>query len=52
MGDAIVRGARIVARSRGVLPSANTRLGRIDVDRSNPPIGPRWRPPARSLISI
>ncbi len=36
MGDAIVRGARIVARSRGILPSANRRLSRIDVDRFEP----------------
>jgi NosR/NirI family transcriptional regulator, nitrous oxide reductase regulator len=36
MSDAIVRGARIVARSRGLLPSANKRLSRIDVDRFEP----------------
>jgi NosR/NirI family transcriptional regulator, nitrous oxide reductase regulator len=36
MSDAIIRGARIVARSRGVLASANTRSGRIDVDRFEP----------------
>src|SRR5712692_5594757 len=33
MSDAIVRGARIVGRSRGVLPPVGTRAARLDVDR-------------------
>ncbi len=36
MSDAVVRGARIVARSRGVVASAGVRSGRIDVDRFEP----------------
>jgi NosR/NirI family nitrous oxide reductase transcriptional regulator len=36
MSDAIVRGARIVARSRGILASANRRSSRIDTDRFEP----------------
>jgi ferredoxin len=36
MSDAVVRGGRIVARSRGILASANRRSGRIDVDRFEP----------------
>jgi NosR/NirI family nitrous oxide reductase transcriptional regulator len=36
MSDAVVRGARIVARSRGILASANRRSSRIDVDRFEP----------------
>jgi len=33
MSDAIVRGARIVGRSRGVLPPVGTRAAHLDVDR-------------------
>ena len=33
MSDAIVRGARIIARSRGILPPVRTRAARLDVDR-------------------
>ncbi len=36
MSDAIIRGARIVARSRGLLPSVKTRTARLDVDRFAP----------------
>ena len=36
MSDAILRGARIVARSRGILASANRRSGRVDIDRFEP----------------
>src|SRR5262249_52450122 len=36
MSDAIVRGARIVARSRGILPPLGTRAVRLDVDRFAP----------------
>jgi NosR/NirI family nitrous oxide reductase transcriptional regulator len=36
MSDAILRGARIVARSRGILASANRPSGRVDVDRFTP----------------
>jgi transcriptional regulator of nitric oxide reductase len=36
MSDAIVRGARIVARTRGILPPVGTRTGRLDVDRFAP----------------
>src|SRR5262249_32602127 len=32
MSDAIVRGARIVARARGILPPVGTRSGRLEVD--------------------
>ncbi|MBV8090780.1 MAG: FMN-binding protein, partial [Alphaproteobacteria bacterium] len=33
ISDAIVRGARIVARSRNILPRVGTRTARLDVDR-------------------
>ncbi len=33
MSDAIVRGARIIARNRGILPPVGTRAARLDVDR-------------------
>jgi NosR/NirI family nitrous oxide reductase transcriptional regulator len=36
MSDAIVRGARLVARSRGVLASASKHLGGIDIDHFEP----------------
>jgi NosR/NirI family transcriptional regulator, nitrous oxide reductase regulator len=36
MSDAVVRGARIVARSRGMSTSASVRSGRVDVDRFEP----------------
>jgi len=36
MSDAIVRGARIIARSRGILPPVGTRTARLDVDRFAP----------------
>jgi NosR/NirI family transcriptional regulator, nitrous oxide reductase regulator len=36
MSDAIVRGARIVARTRGILPPVGTRAGRLDVDKFAP----------------
>ena len=36
MSDAIVRGARIVARSRGILPPVGSRTARLDVDRFAP----------------
>ena len=36
MSDAIVRGARIVARSRGILPMVGSRTARLDVDRFSP----------------
>jgi NosR/NirI family nitrous oxide reductase transcriptional regulator len=36
MSDAIVRGARIIARSRGILPPVGTRSTRLDVDRFAP----------------
>jgi NosR/NirI family nitrous oxide reductase transcriptional regulator len=36
MSDAIVRGARIIARSRGILPPVRTRAARLDVDRFAP----------------
>jgi NosR/NirI family transcriptional regulator, nitrous oxide reductase regulator len=36
MSDAVVRGARMVARSRGILVSANGHSARVDVDRYEP----------------
>jgi NosR/NirI family transcriptional regulator, nitrous oxide reductase regulator len=36
MSDAVVRGARIVARSRGITTSESARSGRVDVDRFEP----------------
>src|SRR6266852_1816234 len=36
MSDAIVRGARIVGRGRGILPPVGTRAARLDVDRFAP----------------
>jgi transcriptional regulator of nitric oxide reductase/ferredoxin len=36
ISDAIVRGARIIARSRGILPPVGTRMARLDVDRFAP----------------
>lgn len=36
MSDAILRGARLVARSRGILTSGSRRLGRVDLDRFEP----------------
>jgi len=36
MSDAVIRGARIVARSRGIMTSANSRPGRVDTDRFEP----------------
>lgn len=36
MSDAIVRGARIIARSRGILPPVGTQAARLDVDRFAP----------------
>ena len=33
MSDAIVRGARIIARNRGILPPVGTRAARLNVDR-------------------
>jgi NosR/NirI family nitrous oxide reductase transcriptional regulator len=36
MSDAIVRGARIIGRSRGILPSVGTSAARLDVDRFAP----------------
>ena len=36
MSDAIVHGARIIARSRGILPPVRTRAARLDVDRFAP----------------
>jgi transcriptional regulator of nitric oxide reductase len=41
MGDAIVRGARIVARSRGILPPVGSRSARLDVDRFTPADWPK-----------
>jgi len=36
ISDAIVRGARIIARSRGILPAVGTRAAHLDVDRFAP----------------
>src|SRR5215472_8799437 len=36
ISDAIVRGARIIARGRGILPPVGTRTARLDVDRFAP----------------
>src|SRR6516165_10475954 len=36
MSDAIVRGARIIGRSRGILPAVGTETARLDVDRFAP----------------
>jgi NosR/NirI family nitrous oxide reductase transcriptional regulator len=36
MSDGIVRGARIVARSQGILSSTRGRSGRVDLDRFDP----------------
>jgi NosR/NirI family transcriptional regulator, nitrous oxide reductase regulator len=36
ISDAIVRGARIIGRSRNILPAAGTRAARLDVDRFAP----------------
>ncbi|HEY4042714.1 MAG TPA: 4Fe-4S binding protein, partial [Rhodopila sp.] len=36
MSDGVVRGARMVARSRGIMPAASRRSGQVDVDRFTP----------------
>src|SRR5262249_36949576 len=36
MSDAIVRGARVIARSGGILPPVGSRTARLDVDRFAP----------------
>ena len=41
MSDAIVRGARIIARSRGILPPVGSRTARLDVDRFAPADWPK-----------
>jgi NosR/NirI family transcriptional regulator, nitrous oxide reductase regulator len=41
ISDAIVRGARIIARSRGILPPVGTRTARLDVDRFAPADWPK-----------
>src|SRR6516225_1852923 len=41
MSDAIVRGARIIARSRGMLPPVGSRTARLDVDRFAPADWPK-----------
>jgi transcriptional regulator of nitric oxide reductase len=41
MSDAIVRGARIIARSRGIIPQVGTQAARLDVDRFAPADWPK-----------
>src|SRR5262249_7965323 len=41
MGDAVVRGARIIARNRGILAPVGSRTARLDVDRFAPADWPK-----------